>query len=81
MNNPAITQTPIDETLANRWSGRAYDASKIVSQTQIVSLLEAARWAPSCFGDQPWRFIVWDKTSDANAWQQAFNCLVPGNQT
>lgn len=81
MNNPAITQTPIDETLANRWSGRAYDASKIVSQTQIVSLLEAARWAPSCFGDQPWRFIVWDKTSDANAWQQAFNCLVPGNQS
>jgi len=81
MNNPAITQTPIDETLANRWSGRAYDASKIVSQTQIVSLLEAARWAPSCFGDQPWRFIVWDKTSDANAWQQAFNCLVTGNQT
>lgn len=80
MKNPAITQTPIDETLANRWSGRAYDASKNVSQTQIISMLEAARWAPSCFGDQPWRFIVWNKASDAKAWQLAFDCLVSGNQ-
>jgi len=81
MKNPAITQTPIDETLASRWSGRAYDATKAVSQTQIISLLEAARWAPSCFGDQPWRFIVWDKTTDIKAWQQAFDCLVPANQS
>lgn len=80
MKNPAITQTPIDETLANRWSGRAYDANKTVSQTQIISMLEAARWAPSCFGDQPWRFIVWDKNTDQLIWQKAFDCLVPGNQ-
>jgi nitroreductase len=43
-------------------------------------LLEAARWAPSCFGDEPWRFIVWDKTQDAEAWKGAFDCIVPGNQ-
>jgi len=77
---PAITQVPIDATLANRWSGRAYDAGKTVSPQQIIALLEAARWAPSCFGDQPWRFVVWDKATDAAAWQQAFDCLVPGNQ-
>jgi nitroreductase len=80
MHNPATTQVPINETLANRWSGRAYDASKQVSHEQIIALLEAARWAPSCFGDQPWRFIVWDKNADAKAWQQGFDCLVPGNQ-
>ena len=80
MHNPAITQVPIDETLANRWSGRAYDATKPISHAQTVALLEAARWAPSCFGDQPWRFIVWDKNKDAASWQQAFDCLVPGNQ-
>jgi nitroreductase len=80
MHNPATTQVPINETLANRWSGRAYDASKQVSHEQIIALLEAARWAPSCFGDQPWRFIVWDKNADAQAWQQGFDCLVPGNQ-
>ena len=80
MKKPAITQTDIHEIIANRWSGRAYDSSRVVTQTQIISLLEAARWAPSCYGDQPWRFIVWNKHQDANAWQQAFNCIVPGNQ-
>ena len=80
MHNPAITQVPINETLANRWSGRAYDAAKPVSHEQVITLLEAARWAPSCFGDQPWRFIVWNKNADAQAWQQGFDCLVPGNQ-
>ncbi|CAG0959079.1 3-hydroxypropanoate dehydrogenase [Methylophilaceae bacterium] len=80
MKKPAITQVPIDGTISNRWSGRAYDAGKAVSRDQIIALLEAARWAPSCFGDQPWRFIVWDRATDAAAWQKAFDCLVPGNQ-
>lgn len=80
MNKPAITQVPIAPVLADRWSGRAYDASKPVSREQTIALLEAARWAPSCFGDQPWRFMVWDKHLDAASWQQAFDCLVPGNQ-
>ena len=66
MLKPAITQVSINETIANRWSGRAYDASKQVSHEQIIALLEAARWAPSCFGDEPWRFIVWDKNTDKN---------------
>lgn len=81
MHKPAITEVAINETIANRWSGRAYDASKKVSSEQIVALLEAARWAPSCFGDQPWRFIVWDKSSDTQTWQQAFDCLAPSNQS
>lgn len=81
MQKPALTQVPIDPTLASRWSGRAYDASKPVTHEQIIALLEAARWAPSCFGDQPWRFIVWDKNTDAASWQQGFDCLVPSNQS
>lgn len=81
MHKPAITQSPIHEIIANRWSPRAYDASKSVSQEQVITMLEAARWSPSCFGDQPWRFIVWNKTQDAAAWQQAFDCIVPNNQT
>ncbi|MES2636211.1 MAG: nitroreductase family protein [Pseudomonadota bacterium] len=80
MQKPAKTQVPINEVIANRWSGRAYDASKAVSNQQIMSLCEAARWAPSCFGDEPWRFMVWNKTTDAKSWQTAFDCLVPGNQ-
>lgn len=80
MKKPAITQVPIAPVLADRWSGRAYDAAKPVSREQTLALLEAARWAPSCFGDQPWRFMVWDKHLDAASWQRAFDCLVPGNQ-
>lgn len=81
MQKPAITQAPIHDIIANRWSPRAYDANKAVSQKQIISLLEAARWAPSCFGDEPWRFIVWDKNQDETAWDKAYDCIVPGNQT
>jgi len=80
MKKPAITQAPVHDIIAERWSPRAYDASKPVSQAQIMSMLEAARWAPSCFGDEPWRFIVWDKNKDAAAWEKAFDCIVPGNQ-
>lgn len=80
MQKPAITQQAIHELLANRWSGRAYDADQSVSKEQVLSLLEAARWAPSCFGDQPWRYVVCNKADNLQAWQAAFDCLVPGNQ-
>lgn len=81
MQKPAITQTPINETIANRWSPRAFDATKPVSREQITALCEAARWAPSCFGDQPWRFIVCNKSEGESAWQHAFDTLAPSNQT
>ncbi|BAN36135.1 nitroreductase [Sulfuricella denitrificans skB26] len=76
----ASTQVDVHDIIAKRWSCRAFDASKPVSREQIVALLEAARWSPSCFGDEPWRFIVWDKNSDAAAWQKAFDCLGEWNQ-
>ena len=85
MQKTAITQVPIADLIANRWSPRAFDAAKPVSQAQIIALLEAARWAPSCFGDQPWRFLICQKNSNQNAdteaWQQAFDCLASSNQT
>jgi len=80
MRKPAITQVAIDKTIAERWSGRAYDANKSVSKEQTIALLEAARWAPSCMGEQPWRIVVFNKAEDPVAWQKAFDCLVEGNQ-
>jgi nitroreductase len=80
MKKLAITQVPIDATLAERWSGRAYDGSQTISNAQTIALLEAARWAPSCMGDQPWRIVVWDKNIDAESWKSAFDCLAPSNQ-
>ncbi|HUW49600.1 MAG TPA: nitroreductase family protein [Sulfuricella sp.] len=76
----AQTQVDVHDLIARRWSCRAFDKARPVSREQIVSLLEAARWAPSCFGDEPWRFIVWDRNSDAAAWQKAFDCLGEWNQ-
>lgn len=81
MQKPAITQAPLHELIAERWSGRAYDSSKPVTSTQIIALLEAARWAPSCFGDQPWRIVVWNKTVDSAGWKEALDCLAPSNQS
>jgi nitroreductase len=80
MHKPAITQVAINDTVANRWSGRAYNPEKVVSHDDLIALLEAARWAPSCFGDQPWRFIVCNKNTDAQSWQQGFSCLAESNQ-
>jgi nitroreductase len=76
----AITSVPVIDPLGLRWSGRAYDSSRPVAPEHLLALLEAARWAPSCFGDQPWRYIVCDRNADAAAWQSAFDCLAPGNQ-
>jgi nitroreductase len=80
IHKPAVTQVTINDTIANRWSGRAYNAEKVVSHDEIMALVEAARWAPSCFGDQPWRFIICNKNTDAQSWQQGFSFLAESNQ-
>ena len=77
----ATTLVPIDPLLAKRWSSRAIDAHKFISREHITALLEAARWAPSCYGDEPWRFLVCDKTTHPEAWEKAFACLAESNQT
>lgn len=53
----ASTQLPINPYLAKRWSGRAYDPDKCITHDDKIVLAEAARWSPSCFGDEPWRLI------------------------
>lgn len=73
-------QAPIERLLAHRWSTRAFDPERPVSKEQAASLLEAARWAPSCFGDQPWRFVVCDRFEDPSAWERVLDTLAPKNQ-
>ena len=43
--------------IMRRWSTRAFSTSAI-DEGEVLALLEAARFAPSCYNDQPWRFIV-----------------------
>lgn len=74
------TKVAIHELIAARWSGRAYDSAKMLTREAIMALVEAARWAPSCFGDQPWRFLVFDKATNQAGWDKALSCLVEGNR-
>jgi nitroreductase len=76
----AITSVPIHDLLARRWSPRAYDKARPVTREQLVTIMEAWRWAPSCNGDEPWRYLVWDRTRNPEGWQKAFDCLSESNK-
>lgn len=53
----ANTDFPIHNLIAKRWSARAF-STKTVEKSKLLSILEAARWAPSSRNEQPWRYIV-----------------------
>ena len=80
LRKPAQTSRPIHDLLARRWSTRAFDAAKPVTREQLTTLLEAGRWAPSCNGDEPWRYLVWDRARDPEGFQKAFDCLSDNNR-
>lgn len=76
----AITSVEISDNLSKRWSCRAFDIEQKVSREQIIALCEAGRWAPSCFGDEPWRFIVFDKNHNKSDYERVFDCIGEWNQ-
>ncbi|HJT84459.1 MAG TPA: nitroreductase family protein [Nitrososphaeraceae archaeon] len=57
ISKAAKTNFPIHSLIAKRWSARAF-STKSVEKTKLLSILEAARWAPSSRNEQPWRYIV-----------------------
>lgn len=79
-NKTANTRVEIDRLISRRWSPRAFDPDHAIETDKITALIEAAHWAPSCFNEQPWRFIVCNKHSNEVAWQFAVSCLAPKNQ-
>lgn len=72
------TQPPVHDLVARRWSPRVF-ADRPVSEAVLHSVLEAARWAPSSFNEQPWRLIVATR-DNAQDYQRLLACLVPFNQ-
>jgi nitroreductase len=72
------TNHPIHEFLAARWSPYAF-SDKPVSDADLRSLFEAARWAASSYNEQPWRYIVATK-ANADEFARLHSCLVEGNQ-
>jgi nitroreductase len=74
----AQTDYPINELMRRRWSPRAFEEGHAVEKEKLLAMLEAVRWAPSCFNDQPRNFLVFDG-SDQGALEKARECLSPGN--
>lgn len=62
----------IDSMFIDRWSPRAF-SSEPLSQKQIQTLFEAARWAPSCFNEQPWLFAYAVTPEDRAAFTSTLN--------
>ncbi len=54
--SPRTSEYPIDKQFLERWSPRAF-TQQPVTEEQILTVLEAARWAPSASNLQPWRFF------------------------
>ncbi|MFT4213467.1 MAG: nitroreductase family protein [Microbacterium sp.] len=65
--SPALTDAPILDVLAERWSTRIFDPNTPIDEAALASALEAARWAPSANNTQPWRFVVARRGTPAHA--------------
>lgn len=68
---------PIEPIFINRWSPRAMTGEPL-ADSELQSLFEAARWAPSTYNEQEWRFLYARK--DAAHWATFFGLLVEANQ-
>lgn len=62
----------------SRWSPRAFSDRK-VDPALLRKVFEAARWAPSSFNEQPWRFVVGLSGSDTH--KKIGSALVEFNQS
>ena len=67
----------INPLILNRWSPRSMTGEGLDEDT-IMSLFEAARWAPSSYNNQPWRFIYAKRNT--LHWDKLFNLLAEPNK-
>lgn len=78
MSKSAVTEHPVHELISGRWSPYGFDG-RAVSDSDLRSLLEAARWAPSSYNEQPWSFLLATRDQPAE-FQSILSCLVEANQ-
>lgn len=71
------SEYPISDLILHRWSPRAM-SGELLSSDEIMPLFEAARWAPSSYNGQPWRFIYAKKES--RYWEKFYSLLIEFNQ-
>jgi nitroreductase len=75
-----ITNAPenVHELLRDRWSPRDFK-DRPIEPEKLRSLFEAARWAASCFNEQPWRFVIATK-AEPEQFQKLLGLLMEKNQ-
>ena len=76
--NRRTADHPIDKLFLDRWSPRAFTGASM-SKGELFTLLEAARWAPSSFNGQPWRFLY--ALRDTPAWDKFLDLLIEFNRS
>lgn len=74
----ADTLSGVHHLIRARWSPRAF-SNRDVSDEDLKTIFEAARWAASSYNEQPWRFLVARK-SDGAAFDKILQVLIPFNQ-
>jgi nitroreductase len=78
MSEPRHADHPIDPFFLERWSPRSFEPVDM-PDADLMSLFEAARWAPSSYNNQPWRFLYAKRGSAA--WPLLFNLMGEFNQS
>lgn len=68
----------VDPLFLERWSPRAFTGERIEDET-LRTIFEAARWAPSAFNLQPWRYVYAHR--DGPDWRRFLEILIPYNQS
>jgi nitroreductase len=76
-SRPRAIEHPVLDVIRSRWSPAIYSPQP-VETGKLLTLLEAARWAPSSFNAQPWSFLVARK-EEPEEFARMLGCLVPGN--
>ena len=71
------TEHAVDELFLDRWSPRAM-SGEAVTEEELMTLFEAARWAPSSYNNQPWRILY--ARRETGPWPVFFGLLGEGNQ-
>lgn len=78
MNTDFSLRNPLSgvlEELSHRWSPRAFSKVEI-NPGALARIIDAARFSPSCFNAQPWRFY----TSNNNTFNDYLSLLNEPNQ-
>ena len=75
--NSRTADYPIEPFFLDRWSPRALQPQPI-AEADLLTMLEAARWAASSSNMQPWRFVY--ARRDTRAWLPLLDLLVPNNR-